>query len=322
MGVLKIPRATTAERAGLTLALGELVYDVDTDTVWAGDGSTVGGVEIGGGGGDVDGGSSSAAGDEIAIRRDTSTNWTANNPTPRAGELCVETDTRLFKIGNGSTAYNSLSYTNAIPASTLSHASSHQHAGSDEIATATPAANAIPKAGAGGTLAIGWIQDASTSQKGVVQLATSGSATAGRAVEATDSRLSNARTPSAHASSHQHGGSDEIATTTAGANAIPKAGAGGTLAPGWLPSFSASEKGAVNASGGGTTNFLRADGTWAAPPGGGLPDGLKGDIIYHDGADWVVLPPTTDGDILTLQSDVPAWLTPSPALSPALPWVI
>lgn len=38
-----------------------------------------------------------------------------------------------------------------------------------------------------------------------------------------------------HASRHQHGGADEIATATAGANAIPKAGAGGTLATAWLP---------------------------------------------------------------------------------------
>lgn len=33
--------------------------------------------------------------------------------------------------------------------------------------------------------------------------------------------------------------------------------------------FTSLLKGAVPASGGGTTNFLRADGTWAAPPGGG-----------------------------------------------------
>lgn len=40
--------------------------------------------------------------------------------------------------------------------------------------------------------------------------------------------------PSAHASSHQNGGADEIATATPGANAIPKAGAGGKFAAGWL----------------------------------------------------------------------------------------
>lgn len=50
-----------------------------------------------------------------------------------------------------------------------------------------------------------------------------------------DSRLSNARTPTAHAASHQNGGSDPIATATPAANAIPQAGAGGTLSATWLP---------------------------------------------------------------------------------------
>ncbi len=38
----------------------------------------------------------------------------------------------------------------------------------------------------------------------------------------------------AHASSHQNAGSDEVATATPAANAIPKAGSGGKLAAGWL----------------------------------------------------------------------------------------
>jgi hypothetical protein len=50
-----------------------------------------------------------------------------------------------------------------------------------------------------------------------------------------DSRLSDARAPTAHNTSHQNGGSDEIATATATANAIPKAGATGELAVGWIP---------------------------------------------------------------------------------------
>jgi hypothetical protein len=37
-----------------------------------------------------------------------------------------------------------------------------------------------------------------------------------------------------HASEHQHSGADEVATATPGANAIPKAGAGGDLADGWI----------------------------------------------------------------------------------------
>jgi len=47
--------------------------------------------------------------------------------------------------------------------------------------------------------------------------------------------------------------------------------------------FTSSTAGFVPASGGGAVNFLRADGTWAAPPGGGggggLTDGDKGDVL-------------------------------------------
>jgi hypothetical protein len=54
------------------------------------------------------------------------------------------------------------------------------------------------------------------------------------------------------------------------------AGAGeeltGTQATTLLDAFTSSLKGLAPASGGGTTNFLRADGTWSAPPGGGGTD--------------------------------------------------
>lgn len=42
----------------------------------------------------------------------------------------------------------------------------------------------------------------------------------------------------------------------------------GSLTPSKVPTFSAGSVGVVPASGGGTTNYLRADGNWAAPPGG------------------------------------------------------
>ena len=38
-----------------------------------------------------------------------------------------------------------------------------------------------------------------------------------------------------HDQTHEHGGRDEVATATPAANAIPKAGATGTLASSWLP---------------------------------------------------------------------------------------
>ena len=48
--------------------------------------------------------------------------------------------------------------------------------------------------------------------------------------------------------------------------------------------FGAANSGVVPASGGGTTNFLRADGTWAPPPGGGggSPGGSSGDVQWND----------------------------------------
>lgn len=45
-------------------------------------------------------------------------------------------------------------------------------------------------------------------------------------------------TPTAHATSHKNGGTDEVATATAAANAIPKAGSDGKLAVGWIPDLS------------------------------------------------------------------------------------
>jgi len=43
-------------------------------------------------------------------RRDTASNWTTNNTVLLAGELGYETDTKKFKIGDGTTAWQSLDY--------------------------------------------------------------------------------------------------------------------------------------------------------------------------------------------------------------------
>ena len=50
----------------------------------------------------------------IQVRRDTAANWTSVNHTLAAGETGFETDTRLTKVGDGSTAWTSLAYV-AIP---------------------------------------------------------------------------------------------------------------------------------------------------------------------------------------------------------------
>lgn len=48
--------------------------------------------------------------DLIQLRRDTESNWTSVNPTLAQGEFGYETDTTKFKVGNGSTVWNSLAY--------------------------------------------------------------------------------------------------------------------------------------------------------------------------------------------------------------------
>lgn len=50
---------------------------------------------------------------QIQVRRGTAAQWTSANPTLAAGEWGYETDTAKVKIGNGSTAWNSLGYQGA-----------------------------------------------------------------------------------------------------------------------------------------------------------------------------------------------------------------
>jgi trimeric autotransporter adhesin len=170
------------------------------------------------------------------------------------------------------------------------HAATHEDGGSDEVDLGSLAGTLTDTQH--GDRGNGTLHSAATiSTPGFVQLAASGGTTAGQAVQASDTRLSDSRapsgsaggdlggtypnptvaklqsramastapsdgqaivwdnagstwkpgtasggTPAAHASTHQHSGSDEVATATAGANAIVKAGSGGTIADGWLSS--------------------------------------------------------------------------------------
>lgn len=47
---------------------------------------------------------------QLQFRRGTYAQWAAANPTLAEGEFGLETDTHQFKVGNGLTAWNSLSY--------------------------------------------------------------------------------------------------------------------------------------------------------------------------------------------------------------------
>ena len=46
----------------------------------------------------------------LLTRNDTFANWTAVDPTPGIGEMCLEVDTLKFKVGDGFLTYNNLPY--------------------------------------------------------------------------------------------------------------------------------------------------------------------------------------------------------------------
>ena len=51
----------------------------------------------------------------ILLRADSAANWSTSNPTLLKGEFGYETDTRKFKLGDGTTVWNTLSYASAVP---------------------------------------------------------------------------------------------------------------------------------------------------------------------------------------------------------------
>jgi hypothetical protein len=62
----------------------------------------------------------------IQLRRDTAANWTSANPTLRAGEVGIETDTLKFKIGNGTSTWTQITtYANVTPSSLTSSLSDY-----------------------------------------------------------------------------------------------------------------------------------------------------------------------------------------------------
>jgi hypothetical protein len=116
-----------------------------------------------------------------------------------------------------------------------------------------------------------------------------------------DDRLTNARTPTAHAASHVSGGIDPIKLDdldppddTNDLNAT-------TSRHGLLPKL-----------GGGTSDFLRADGTWSVPPGAASSKCISGPFISsHDDergkvGDWSFNPDLNGGTYWTKVSVDPS----------------
>jgi len=60
--------------------------------------------------GDVTGGTANTPQDRIHVRSDIAANWTSFNPILQLNEIGLESDTKYFKFGNGSSTWSSLVY--------------------------------------------------------------------------------------------------------------------------------------------------------------------------------------------------------------------
>ena len=168
--------------------------------------------------------------DRIQLRRDTAANWASNNPILALGEVGFETDTKILKIGNGSTEWNSLGYTvfpvgttaNTVAAgddsrfsnnrTPTAHSSTHAIGGSDALSPSDiGAVDSTTTVSAGTGLSGGGALSSNVTLN--VVYGTDGSTSC----EGNDARLIDSRTPTAHASSHSSGGSDPVSPFSIGA---------------------------------------------------------------------------------------------------------
>jgi hypothetical protein len=63
---------------------------------------------------------------KIVLRNDTAENWLTHNPVLLAGEMGVETDTGLIKVGDGTKTWAALKYANKFENTTISTASHYE----------------------------------------------------------------------------------------------------------------------------------------------------------------------------------------------------
>lgn len=181
---------------------------------------------------------------------------TAGSGTPEA--LTAAQVRTILNVANGATA-NSADAVLLARANHTGTQSASTITGLSAMATSTDAANLT------GTLAAARLPSFGS---GDASVASGGGAITIAADAVTNAKLAN------------------VATATLKGRATAGTGdpedLSGTQATALLDTFTSGAKGLAPASGGGTTNFLRADGSWATPAGGGSPGGASGEVQYNN----------------------------------------
>jgi hypothetical protein len=125
----KLPRIETADRTGITFEQSEVVYDTDLDSVWLGDGSTAGGVQIGGGITDGDKG-------DITVSS-SGTVW--NIDAGAVGNTEIASGVDAVKIADGSVSNTEFQYIGGLTSDAQTQLNAKQ--ASDATLTALAAYN-------------------------------------------------------------------------------------------------------------------------------------------------------------------------------------
>lgn len=184
---------------------------------------------------------------EIRLRRGTALEWASENPVLVAGEPGVETDPMLgdtkWKIGDGTTPWNSLDYVGTGPAGP----------GGSNAATAAYISAAGASRDAVDARVVALAQPLDSDLTTIAGL----TATSGNVIQSVSGSWASRTVAQLK--------------TTLGLSAIATSGSADDLTTGTVPT---ARQGTGVAD---STKFLRGDRTWATPPGGG--GGGSGDVV-------------------------------------------
>ena len=255
----------------------------------------------------------------IQIRRDLALTWSTVNPVLAAGQLGYETNTNKLKVGDGATVWTALAYfgaagTGTVTSVALSMPTGFSVAGSPITTNGTLAVtttlNGYIKGNGSGFTASATVATADLTGvlaaaqhpalTGDVTNTVSTLATTIAAGVVTNAKLANVATAT-------------FKGRVTAATGVPE-DLTGTQATTLLDVFSSTLKGLTPSSGGGTANFLRADGTWTAPAGGGTVTTVS--VVTANGVSGTVATATTTPAItLTLGAVTPTSVAASGAVT-------